>query len=86
LNKAKIEAHQAISIVESQLKFLDKAECLDGNENTVRERLTCTSEMDRTTLIRIAEEELIYLQKLPSKEKSIEVQKYPIQSSLVFSV
>ncbi|CAF4374335.1 unnamed protein product, partial [Rotaria sp. Silwood2] len=73
LDKAKTDAHQSISIIESQLKFLDKAECLHVNENFSRENIICTSETDRTTLARIAEEELMYLQKLPSKEKSIEI-------------
>ncbi|CAF1007480.1 unnamed protein product [Rotaria sordida] len=73
LDKAKTDAHQAISIIESQLKFLDKAECLRVDENRTRENMMCTSETDRTTLARIAEEELMYLQKLPSKEKSIEI-------------
>ncbi len=73
MDKAKIEAHQAISIIESQLKFRDKAECLHVDEKLTREYITCTPEMNRTTLARIAEEELMYLQKLPPKEKSIEV-------------
>jgi hypothetical protein len=73
LDKAKIEAHQTISIIESQLKCLDKAECLHNNEKITRKHLTCTPDMDRKTLVRIAEEELMYLQKLSSKEKSIEV-------------
>ncbi|UJR31869.1 hypothetical protein I4U23_019343 [Adineta vaga] len=73
LDKAKIEARQAISIVEAQLKFLDKAECLHINNEMMQKNLFCTSDTDRTTLIRIAEEELIHLQKLPSKEKSMEI-------------
>ncbi|CAF3707789.1 unnamed protein product [Rotaria sp. Silwood1] len=73
LDKAKTDAHQAISIIESQLKFLDKAECLHVNENLTQENIICTSETDRTNLARIAEEELMYLQKLPPKEKSIEI-------------
>jgi hypothetical protein len=75
LDKAKIEARQAISIVESKLKFLDKSECFHRDEKLIQKHLTCTPEMNRTTLIRIAEQELMYLQKLPSKEKSIEVDK-----------
>jgi hypothetical protein len=48
------------------------------NENNTRERIKCKLEMDRTTLARIAEEELMYLQKLSPKEKSVEVEKYKI--------
>ncbi|CAF0877773.1 unnamed protein product [Adineta ricciae] len=70
LDKAKMEAHKAISIVESQLKYLDKAECLRSNEKISQDNPLCTSEMDRTTLIHIAEQELICLQKLPSKQKN----------------
>jgi hypothetical protein len=73
LEKAKTEARQAISIVESQLKFLGKAECLQTNDGIARENLLCTAGMDRATLTHIAEQELTYLQKLPSKEKSMEV-------------
>ena len=74
MKKAKIEAHQAISIIESHLKFLDKAECFYAEKKpTTRKHLTCSSEMDRATLTHIAEEELMYLQKIPSKEKSVEV-------------
>ncbi|CAF0877752.1 unnamed protein product [Adineta ricciae] len=73
LDKAKMEAHKAISIVESQLKYLDKAECLRSNEKISQDNPLCTSEMDRTTLIHIAEQELICLQKLPSKQKSMEI-------------
>ena len=68
-----MEARQAISIVESQLKFLDKAECLPVKDETTRENLLCTDGMDRATLIHVAEQELTYLQKLPPKEKSMEV-------------
>jgi len=78
MDKAKSEARQAISIIEAQLKFLDKAECLHIDEDVTRENLICTSEMDRTALARIAEEELMYLQKLPPKEKSMEVNKRAI--------
>lgn len=73
MDKAKTEAYQAISIIESQLKYLDKAECLRANNKISQENPLCTLEMDRTTLIHIAEQELHYLQKLPSKEKSMEV-------------
>ncbi|CAF3438699.1 unnamed protein product [Rotaria socialis] len=72
-DKAKAEAHQAISIIESQLKFLDKAECLHVDGNLKRENMICTSEIDRSNRVRMAEEELMYLQKLPSKEKSTEI-------------
>ncbi|CAF1655211.1 unnamed protein product [Rotaria magnacalcarata] len=72
-DKAKAEAHQAISIIESQLKFLDKAECLHVDENLRRENMICTSEIDRSNRVRMAEEELMYLQNLPSKEKSTEI-------------
>jgi hypothetical protein len=75
LNKAKIEARQTISIVESQLKFLDKSECFYLDEKMIQKYITCTPEMDQTTLVRIAEQELMYLQQLSSKENSIEVDK-----------
>jgi hypothetical protein len=75
LTKAKTEARQAITIVESQLKFLDKSECLHRDENTPREHMICPSDIDRNILAHIAEEELMYLQKLPSKETSMEVNK-----------
>ena len=45
LNKARIEARQAISILESQLKFLDKAECLHMNGNSAQKRMTYRSDM-----------------------------------------
>ncbi|CAF1051525.1 unnamed protein product [Adineta ricciae] len=73
LDKAKMEAYHAISIVESQLKYLDKAECLRPNDKISQDNPLCTSGMDRTALIYIAEQELIYLQKLPSKQKSMEI-------------
>ncbi|CAF1042342.1 unnamed protein product [Adineta steineri] len=73
LNKAKIEAYRAISIVEAQLKFFDKAECVHNDQLVNRENLICTSKMDRTTLVRMVEEELMYLHKLSSKEKNMEI-------------
>ncbi|CAF0937338.1 unnamed protein product [Didymodactylos carnosus] len=73
LQKAKEEARQAIFITEAQLKFLDKAECLHVDEQKVRSYLNCLPGMDRLTLIRFAEEELMHLQKLSSKEKSMEI-------------
>lgn len=75
MDKAKIEAQQAISIIESQLKFLDKADCIHVNEDLKRENLKCTSQTDRT---RAAEQELVYLQTLSSKEKTLEVNKLVI--------
>lgn len=77
MDKAKIEAYQAISIIESQLKFLDKSECFQINENLQRDNIICTTETDRNSLIHKSEEELLYLQSLPSKEKSIEVKLMP---------
>lgn len=85
MNKAKAEARQTISIVESQLKFLDKAECLHNKKNLTRKHIKCTPEMDRTTLARIAEKELIYIQNLPAKENSIEVKKFLFSSVRIFS-
>lgn len=73
LDKAKIEARRTITIVEAQLRFLDKAECLREEDQTSRENLLCTADMDRASLIRTVEQELAYLQKLPPKEKSMEV-------------
>lgn len=75
LDRAKTEARQAISIVESQLKFLDQAECLQRNETSARVDLVCSSNLDRASQIRIADEELKYLQQLSSKEKTMEVKR-----------
>jgi hypothetical protein len=74
-----MEADRAIPTIESQLQFFHKAECFHANEKTTRKHLTCTPEMDRTTLARIAEQELMYLQTLSPKEKNVEViLKFPI--------
>jgi len=68
LSKAKIEAQQTISILESQLRFLDKAECFHVDDKNILYDCTTTDSL-RT----IAEKELAYLQNLPTKENSIEV-------------
>lgn len=75
MSKAKIEARQAISIIESQLKFLDQAECFDKNRSTTRVELNCSTDFDRSTLFRMSEDELKYLQELSTKENAMEVKK-----------
>jgi hypothetical protein len=82
LDKAKIYAENAISAVEFQLQFLHKTECFHVDNKTIQKHLTCTSEMDRAILIRIAEQELIDIQKLSPKEKNVEV----VHRTLKFSI
>lgn len=73
LAKAQLEARGAIAIIESQLKFLDQAECLGVNPFNQRLDLNCSADFDRGTLLRMAEDELKYLQELSLKDKSMEV-------------
>ena len=73
LAKAQLEARGAIAIIESQLKFLDQAECLGVNPLNQRLDLNCSADFDRGTLLRMAEDELKYLQELSLKDKSMEV-------------
>jgi hypothetical protein len=73
LDKAKIVAESAISAIEFKLQFHHKTECIHTDEKTTRKHLTCTPEMDRATLVHIAEQELMDLQKLSPKENNVEV-------------
>lgn len=74
LTRAKHEARQAISILESQLKFLDHSDCFQAKKANIRQDFHCsTSTIDRSTLTRLAEEELIYLENFSSEQATVEV-------------
>ena len=73
MTKAKIEARQAIQLVESQLKFLNQAECFNANVQMKKQNLYCSINFNSKEFFDKVEEELKYLENLPPKEKNIEV-------------
>lgn len=73
MSKAQVECAQAISTIESQLKFLDQAECFDAKEKKRRVEMICSSDLDRTEILRRAEEELKSLENVSIEENTLEV-------------